>query len=156
MKYLIRSIKYFLYFAFLTSAIICALVFTGLADGNFDTMFRGGTEAIWKMAAFFAAVAAIYPKVGCISRKVSCGRGWDEIRNEVVSFMRERQYDIETEGKDIVTFRRRGTVNRLTRMFEDRITLTMTEGGFEMEGLRKDVFRLSMNLEYRLDPQQQD
>ena len=154
MKYLIRSIKYFFYFAFLTTAIIAALVVTGLADGNIDTMFRGGTEALWKMAAFFAAVAAIYPKVGCISRKVSTDRPWSEIRNEVVSFMRERQYDLETEGNDCITFRRRGTVNRLTRMFEDRITLTLTEAGFEMEGLRKDVFRLSVNLEYRLNPQQ--
>ena len=154
MKYLIRSIKYFFYFAFLTTAIIAALVVTGLADGNIDTMFRGGADSIWKMAIFFAAVAAIYPKVGCISRKVSTDRAWSDIRNEVVGFMRERQYDIETEGNGIITFRHRGTVNRLTRMFEDRITITLKEDGFEMEGLRKDVFRLSVTLSYRLNPQQ--
>ena len=85
---------------------------------------------------------------------MSTDRAWSDVRNEVVSFMRERQYDIETEGKEIITFRRRGTVNRLTRMFEDRITLSLMEDGFEMEGLRKDVFRLSVNLEYRLNPQQ--
>ena len=154
MKYLIRSIKYFFYFAFLTTAIIAALVVTGFADGNIDTMFRGGAESIWKMAAFFAVVAAIYPKVGCISRKVSTDRAWNDVRNEVVNFMRERQYDLETEGKETITFRRRGALNRLTRMFEDRITLSLKEDGFEMEGLRKDVFRLSVNLEYRLNPQQ--
>jgi hypothetical protein len=39
-------------------------------------------------------------------------------------------------------------------MYEDRISLSMTEGGFEMEGLRKDVFRLATGLEYKLNPQQ--
>ena len=154
MKYLIRSIKYFFYFAFLTTIIICALVATGLADGDIDTMFRGGSSAIWKMAGFFAVIAAIYPKVGFITRSISTDRSWNETRNEVIGFMKERQYDLESEENGIVTFRQRGTVNRLRRMYEDRVTITVKADGLEMEGLRKDVFRLSANLEYRLNPQQ--
>ena len=69
--------------------------------------------------------------------------------------MKERQYDLETEDGQSVTFRRRGALNKLTRMYEDRITLTLTEEGFAMEGLRKDVFRLATGLEYRLNPQQE-
>jgi hypothetical protein len=40
-------------------------------------------------------------------------------------------------------------------MFEDRITVTASDGMIEMEGLRKDVFRLSTGLEYRLNPTQE-
>lgn len=155
MKYLIRSIKYFFYFALLTTLIITALVMTGLAEGNIDDLFRGGYSAIWKIALFFVLVAAVYPKVGFICRSVPAQGSWNDIREAVISFMKERQYDLETEDGQSVTFRHRGALNKLTRMYEDRITLTLTEEGFAMEGLRKDVFRLATGLEYRLNPQQE-
>ena len=154
MKHLIRSIKYFFYFVLLTTLIICALVLTGLAEGDIDTMFRGGVSAIWKMALLFVAIAAVYPKVGFITRKISTDKSWSDMRNEVIGFMKERQYDLESEENGTVTFRQRGTANRLRRMYEDRVTITVKEDGLEMEGLRKDVFRLAANLEYRLNPQQ--
>ena len=154
MKHLIRSIKYFFYFEFLTTLIICALVLTGLADGDIDTMFRGGSSAIWKMAAFFVAIAAVYPKVGFITRRICTDRSWSETRNEVIGFMKERRYDLESEEDGTVTFRQKGTADRLRRMYEDRVTITVKDDGLEMEGLRKDVFRLSANLEYHLNPQQ--
>lgn len=154
MKHLIRSIKYFFYFAFLTTLIICALVLTGLADGDIDTMFRGGSSAIWKMAVFFVAIAAVYPKVGFITRRICTDRSWSETRTEVIGFMKERRYDLESEEDGTVTFRQRGTADRLRRMYEDRVTITVKDDGLEMEGLRKDVFRLSANLEYHLNPQQ--
>lgn len=155
MKYLIRSIKYFFYFALLTTLIITALVMTGLAEGNIDELFRGGYSAIWKIAVFFVLVAAVYPKVGFICRSVPAQGSWNDIREAVISFMKERQYDLETEDGQSVTFRHRGALNKLTRMYEDRITLTLTEEGLAMEGLRKDVFRLATGLEYRLNPQQE-
>ena len=154
MKYIIRSIKYFFYFALLTTLIICALVMTGLAEGDIDTMFRGGSSAIWKMALFFVAIAAVYPKVGFITRRISTDKNWNDIRNETVSFMKERDYDLETEENGKITFRPRGTIDKRKRMYEDRITITAKEDGFEMEGLRKDVFRFAANLEYRMNPQQ--
>ena len=154
MKYIIRSIKYFIYFALLTTVIICALVMTGLAEGDIDTMFRGGSSAIWKMALFFVAIAAVYPKVGFITRRISTDKNWNEIRNEAVHFMKERSYELESEESGKITFRHRGTLDKLKRMYEDRITITSKEDGFEMEGLRKDVFRFAANLEYRMNPQQ--
>lgn len=110
MKYIIRSIKYFFYFALLTTLIICALVMTGLAEGDIDTMFRGGSSAIWKMALFFVAIAAVYPKVGFITRRISTDKNWNDIRNETVSFMKERDYDLETEENGKITFRDRKSV----------------------------------------------
>ena len=155
MKYFIRSIKYFIYFSLLTTAIISALVFTGLAEGDIDTMFRGGASAIWKIAVFFVAVAAVYPKVGFINRKIASDKKLADVRGEIISYLQERQFELESESSDTMTFRHRSAVNRLTRMFEDRITITASDGIIEMEGLRKDVFRLSTGLEYRLNPTQE-
>ena len=45
-------------------------------------------------------------------------------------------------------------VRRLSKMYEDRITLRCTPEGYEMEGLRKDVLRLAAGWEHRLNPEE--
>ena len=152
MKYFIRAVKYFFYFAFLTTAIVLVLVATGMASSNIDELFEGGYNALWKMAIFFAVVGAVYPKLGFISRKIYIQKGKDEIRDAAVEYMSERSYGFESETPDSMTFRYRGTIGRLTRMYEDRIILTRTEDGYIMEGLRKDVMKLATGLEYRINP----
>ena len=152
MKYFIRAVKYFFYFAFLTTAIVLVLVATGMASSDINELFEGGYNALWKMAIFFAVVGAVYPKLGFISRKIYVQKGKDEIRDAAVEYMSERSYGFENETSDSITFRYRGTLGRLTRMYEDRIILTRTEDGYIMEGLRKDVMKLATGLEYRLNP----
>lgn len=152
MKYFIRAVKYFFYFAFLTTAIVLVLVATGMASSDINELFEGGYNALWKMAIFFAIVGAVYPKLGFISRKIYVQKSKDEIRDAAVEYMSERSYGFESETSDSMTFRYRGTIGRLTRMYEDRIILTRTEDGYIMEGLRKDVMRLATGLEYRLNP----
>ena len=152
MKYFIRSVKYFFYFAILTSLIIAALVATGMADGNIETMFEGGYNALWKMAIFFVLVAAVYPKIGFIRKSVPVQAGREEIRGTVISYLQDHHFELESEDGDIFTFRQRGFLNRLTRMYEDRLTLIIREESIEVEGLRKDAFRIATGLEYRLNP----
>lgn len=156
MKYLIRAVKYFFYFAFLTTAIVLALVLIGAVEGDIDTIFNGGYSALWKIAIFFAVVAAVYPKVGFICREIAVDREWKEIRDEVLEYFKERRYDLESESEDTVTFRFRDTAGKLSKMYEDRLTLARTPHGYTLEGLRKDVMRLATGLEYRLNPQTEE
>lgn len=156
MKYLVRSVKYFFYFAIITSLIVTALVMIGAVEGDIDSIFRGGYSALWKIAIFFAIVAAVYPKVGFITREIPVDKNWDEIRETAVGYFRDRRYDIESESASEVTFRLRGAVGRLTKMNEDRLTLRRTADGYTLEGLRKDVLRLAIGLEHRLTPQNAD
>lgn len=156
MKYFIRSVKYFFYFAFWTTVIVLALVATGLASGDINELFEGGYNALWKMAIFFAVVGAVYPKLGFISRKMYVSKEKDQIRDAAVTYMSERMYGFESETPDSITFRYRGTLGRITRMYEDRIVLTRTEDGYTLEGLRKDVLKLATGLEYRLNPQPEE
>lgn len=149
MKYLVRAIKYFFYFAILTSAIIAALVLIGAVENDINAIFEGGYTALWKIAVFFAAVAAVYPKVGFINRKVEVNRNWQEIREEAITFFKERRYEVESESADRITFRIKGIQGRLVKMNEDRITLRRSFDGYEMEGLRKDVLRLATGFEHR-------
>lgn len=156
MQYLIRAIKYFFYFAILTSLIVIALVLIGAVEGDISAIFRGGYSALWKIAAFYVIVAAVYPKVGFIRRRLYIDGDWTTVRNTVIGYMNDRRYELETESEDLMAFRCRGTVNRLSKMYEDRITLSKTSEGYVMEGLRKDVIRLAAGLEHRLTPQNEE
>lgn len=156
MKYITRAIKYFFYFAFLTTAIILALVLIGAVEGDINTIFNGGYSALWKIAIFFAVVAAVYPKVGFICRYIAVDRDWKDIRSEAIEYFKDRRYDLESETADTVTFRFRDTAGRLSKMYEDRLTLTRVPQGYTLEGLRKDVMRLATGLEYRLNPQNEE
>lgn len=150
MKYLIRSVKYFFYFALLTTAIIFILIFIGAVNGDINDIFEGGYNALWKIGLFFAAVAAVYPKLGFIVRDVSIDRAWDEVSGIARDYFKERRYQLESEDADTLTFRRRSATERISRMYEDRITLSRTETGFRMEGLRKDVLLAASGLEHIL------
>ena len=56
MKYLVRAVKYFFYFAFLSTVIILALVLIGAVEGDINSIFEGGYSALWKIALFYLAV----------------------------------------------------------------------------------------------------
>ena len=156
MKYLIRSVKYFFYFAFWSTVIVVALVVTGMASGDINELFEGGYDALWKIAIFYALVAAVYPKLGFIRRSMYIDKDMAEIRGQVISFMEEKGYDFESEDGNCMTFRFRSMIGRITRMMEDRITICRVEGGYMMEGLRKDVMKTATGMEYRLRPQDEE
>lgn len=150
MKYFIRSIKYFFYFAFLTTAIVLALILIGAVEGGINDIFEGGYNALWKIAIFFAAVAAVYPKFGFVQKIIETNQDWAIVKGEATRYFGEKSYKIETESQDEVTFRRRDIIGRITKMGEDRISLQKRDNGFVLEGLRKDVYMYANGLEYTL------
>ena len=147
MKYFIRSIKYFFYFAFLFGAIIAALVLIGAVDGDINEILEGGYASLWKIAIFFAVVAAVYPKFGFVSRKLDTSAEWESVKEEAVSYFEGKNFKTESETPDTVSFRRRNVMERMTKMGEDRITLVRTDEGFFLEGQRKDVYLYATGLE---------
>lgn len=150
MKHLVRSVKYFFYFAFWTTVIVLALVATGLASGDINEIFEGGWNAIWKIAIFFAIVAAVYPKLGFITRDMEMDKELADIRDEVVKYMESRGYVLESESADSLSFRYRRLAGRLTRMNEDRLIMTKSGSSWTMEGLRKDVMKVATGLSYHI------
>lgn len=153
MQYFIRSVKYFFYFAILTTLIVLVLILIGAVEGNIESIFRGGYSALWKIALFFAVVAAVYPKLGFITRRLYVEGEWNDIRNAALTFMKDRRYEVESEDADSVSFRCRDIASRISKMYEDRVILRKTADGYVLEGLRKDVIRLAAGLETRLQSQ---
>ncbi len=155
MKYLVRSVKYFFYFVILMTAIILVLVLIGAVEGNINEIFEDGWNSLWKIAVFFVLIAAVYPKFAFISRRLSVQAGWEQVQAEAIAYFRERGLDLETESADTLTFRRRSAAARIGKMNEDRITLTRTDEGYLLEGLRKDIILFATALEYKISPNQE-
>ena len=150
MKYLIRSVKYFIYFSLICTLIVTALVLIGAVEGDINSIFAEGYRSIGKIAIFFAVVAAVYPKVSFITRRTDTDRDWKDICENVAEYMMERGYELESRSDEVIIFRLRSSAGRLKRMYEDRITMTRTAGGYLIDGHRKDVMRIAMGLENTL------
>ena len=68
----------------------------------------------------------------------------------MIDLFKERNYILESEDATQITFRYKNVAGRISKMFEDRITVNADKDGVvELEGLRKDVMRLSMGIENR-------
>ena len=147
MIYLIRSVKYFFYFAILTAVIITALIMIGAVEGGIENIFEDGYNSLWKIAIFFILVAAVYPKFGFVSRKIDTEAEWDTVRNKAVEYFSNKPFKVVSETPDSITFRRRDLIGRITKMCEDQISLIKTEEGYAMDGLRKDVYLYASGLE---------
>lgn len=147
LKYIVRAVKYFFYFSILLCVFMYILVLLHVVDGNIETMFKNGYDSLWQIAAMFAVISAIYPQFGFVRKDAYLPGESSEVRPLVVEYMESRNYTLESEDGENMTFRSRSAFNRITRMYEDRITFTRDLGGYLVEGLRKDVIRLIYGLE---------
>ena len=148
MRYLIRSLKYFIWFAVILSITMAIMVGLGLVEADFNLMFRDGIKSIWQIAALFLILALVYPIVGFRKQEAVVSGEYSEVREKVINFMESRGYYLETEEGEIMTFRLRSKVGAFFKMLEDRVTFIKVPGGFELEGLRKEIVRLISGLEY--------
>lgn len=149
MKYLIRSVKYFLYITVVITLILCILVLLKMVSPDINVMFKNGWKSVGLILGMFAAVSAIYPMFGYTKRLATVLGDFAELRNGVVEYMESRGYALETESEEKMTFRSRSVMNRIFRVWEDRITLEKVLGGFYVEGLSRDITRIVAGLEYK-------
>lgn len=151
MKYIIRAVKYFFYFFILLAIMLGILILAHVTDAhNIETLFKEGYTSLLKIAIMFGCISAIYPIFGFQKKEAIVPGEYREIRTDVIEFMESRGYRLESEQDQNLTFRYRSPVNRLFRMYEDRITMTRRISGFDVEGLRKDVVRIVYGLEQKM------
>lgn len=151
MKYIIRAVKYFIWFILILTIVMLIMAVLGLVEPDPNLMFREGWKSIWQIAILFGIVAALYPMLGFRKQEAIVPGEYPQVRDEVVSYMESRGYELETEENQIMTFRLHSKVSRIAKMLEDRVTFIKVPEGFEVEGLRKDIIRLISGLEYKLN-----
>lgn len=150
MKYLVRSLKQFVYLTFILCLIIFILVKAHLVEANLSKMFVNGYDSLWQIALIIAVFAGIYPKLGYSSREVRMCGSDEEIRPVLLEVMDNHGYKLEKEEDGKLSFIKRAPLARLAKLWEDRITVTRSISGCSVEGITKDIVRIASALEFRL------
>ena len=148
MKYFIRSVKYLIYFSVMCGIVLVVTFYLGNPIEGLtlmDMLLAGGS--IYKMLAFFVAVAAIYPALGFQKKPVYVSN-FKENKKEIIELFENANYVIDNETATSITFRLRNPFLRLMRLYEDHIIIDFSENPIMMEGLRKDILRFSRGIEY--------
>ena len=148
MKYVIRSVKYLVYFTVMCS-IILVLTF------HFSVKPEGLTlmdmllvdNSLYKMLAFFVAVAAVYPALGFQKKEVYISN-FKENKKQIVELFENANYVIANESATSISFKLRNPFLRILRLCEDYVTIDFSGNPIVMEGLRKDILRFSRGIEY--------
>jgi hypothetical protein len=148
MKYLIRSIKYLLYFAILFCIIVLIVFYTSNNHANitvFD-LFKEGSGI--KILIFFIAVAALYPLLGFSKKELYTNDDFKEKKKEVVELFENARYILKSDDGSSMVFVLRSPIMRTFRMYEDDVTVNYSGNPLIISGLRKDVLRFSRAIEY--------
>ena len=151
MKYLLRSIKYFIYLAIMLAIFIAALLALGFIEGPIDNIFKNGADSIWQMALIVAAFAAVYPMLGYGKRNVRIYGEPEQVWPEIVEFMNGRGYILTEGDAEGAKFRLASNLGRVMGMGEDTIGFTRSIGGYSLGGRTKEIVRLDTGLTQRFD-----
>ena len=137
-RYIISSVKYFLYLIIIMTLLLAILVLLGLAEADPAEIFVGGYSSYWKIGLAFLALAAIYPRFGYSKNEIISGV---ELKPLILSVMDSRGYKLRSEEGDTMVFIKRSPLDRALRMWEDAISFTKTEAGYDIEGHTKEMVR---------------
>ena len=148
MKYIIRSVKYLVYFTVMcTIILVLTFHFSVKPEGLtlMDMLLVDGS--IYKMLAFFVAVAAIYPALGFQNKPIYVSN-LKEHRKQIVELFENANYVIAEETQTSICFKLRNPFLRVLRLCEDYVRIDWSGETVMIEGLRKDVLRFSRGIEY--------
>ena len=142
MKYLIRSLKYFLQLTILLVIFVAAIYFITAKGAPLESLFKNGYNSIWSMLAIVAVLAAVYPRFGYGKRRIRAKGEANEIIPKIETYMNARGYElVSRDAEDNLVFRQASFLGRLSKMFDD-VYFTRALSGYEMEGRLKDIIRL--------------
>jgi hypothetical protein len=148
MTFLRRALKYFIQICIIFGLIIGILMLSGMVSKDVSVAFQHGWTSVWWILGLFAAMSLAYPFFGYQKRKVRVAGDPALARDGIVEALRIRGYVLDEEKDGALSFKLASPVNRAFRMWEDRITLTPVLGGFEAEGLSRDLVRVVSSIEH--------
>ena len=148
MKHLRRSLKYFIQTCILCVLIFAVLMLAGIVSKDISVLFKHGWNSVWFVLALFGVMALVYPFFGYQKRKIHVNGDPALARNGIVEAMKIRGYVLASEQDGVLKFHLSSPVNRVFRLWEDTVTLAPVLGGWEAEGLSRDLVRVVGGIEY--------
>lgn len=156
MKYLIRSLKYFVALCVLCAAIMALNLSTGLSTLTLDqtlyVMFH--TPRGLMLPAVIVLLAAFYPLFGFVVRTVEGDVEQD--REQIVNAFRSAGFSLRSELDGELVFRADTPFRKLTLLWEDEIKVTQYGQWIRLEGIRRGVARAAYRLDSSLQMKKRD
>lgn len=149
MKYVVRSLKYFVYITVLMVIVILILSVAGIVPKNVNEIFNEGWLSVAKIEGMFLLVSFVYPRLGYTKASADVPGEFADIKKAVIDFMDEKDYVLEREEGENLYFRNKFIVNKITRVWEDRLSFERSLGGWTVEGKAKDAVRIASALSYK-------
>ena len=155
MKYLIRSVKYLLYFALLFCIITLIIALLMNHDiTHFSGLFVEG--ALWKIIGVFVLVSAVYPLFGFKKNHLVIDGEFANYRDIIVETMQAAYYKLVEETSSKLVFRTVKTAVKFSRMWEDAVTYELKDNNeLVVDGPYKDTLRFIRTISYRYRMNQQ-
>ena len=152
MTYLRRAFKYLIQITFLFLVIIGALMLSGFVSKDVNIAFQHGWTSVGYIFALFAVMSLAYPFFGYGKRKIRANGDPAEYWTAIDGALAQRGYvkgkDTENGGR---TYHLAAGFNRAMRLWEDTITLEPVLGGFQAEGLVRDLSRVVMAIDHKIN-----
>lgn len=152
MRYFVRAVKYLL--------LLCVL-YVGLEwlmlEFAPDQTIAGMSLAELLQARFaesrgkmlvvaLVVLSAFYPRFGFMTSRIEdCSYERDGVR--IDNAMHLYGFKLVEDRGDIKIYGAESLLRRITLMFEDRIEVRITDGGIEIQGLRRTVARVAYQLQ---------
>ena len=147
MTYVRRALKYFVQTCLLLAIILAVLMLSGMVSKDISVAFQHGWTSVWWILALFAVMALVYPFFGYQKRMIHVKGDPALMKDGIVEALRGRGYVLGSDENGILKFHLTAPLNRAFRFWEDTITLTPTLGGWEAEGLSRDLVRVVSSIE---------
>ena len=152
MTYLRRALKYFLQITIIFVLIIGILMLSGFVSKDVAVAFRNGWTSIGYIFFLFAVMSFAYPFFGYGKRTVRAQGEPAEQWGAVGQAMELRGYEpcgeTETGGRK---YRLSSGFARAMRLWEDTLTIEPVLGGFQAEGLVRDLTRAVSSIDHKIN-----
>lgn len=139
MKYLIRSLKYFVALCVLCVVLMALMILTGssnlTAEETIYLMFHSDRFVLLGIA--MVVLAAAYPRFGFITRRVE--GDVEQHRTQINNALHTAGFRLVKEEDGVLFFRGDGLLKRLSLLFEDEISVRQYGQWIEIEGIRRGV-----------------
>lgn len=151
MKYLVRSLKYFL-----KLCVICMVVFFVMVAAKMTPISPVQAPGIlfhtaqgWILIVAAAVLSALYPRFGFLTRQIAGDA--EEHRMPIVDALKSMGYALASEQDGRMIFRAMNPIRRLTLLFEDAITVSQYGQWIVLDGPGKPVTGAELKLKSLLE-----
>ena len=148
--YLRRALKYFIQITIIFAVIIGILMLTNMASKDINTAFRHGWQSVQMILGAFAVMSLIYPLFGYGKRTIRAEGEPSEHKAAIDAALQERGYVPAGDAPEACKYHLSSPVSRAARLWDDTITITPVLGGFEAEGLMRDLARVVSSINHKI------